>query len=83
MYQKRIALMNIHGIESFIEYTRTGFPRVPRALTAQYPSKPNRLMYPTSELTGNSANVPTQTLADVFSTFVFWDVTPPVAEPLN
>lgn len=83
MYQKRIALLNLHGIESFIEYTRTGFPRIPRALTAQYPSKPNRLMYPTTELTGNSANVPTQTLADVFSTFVFWDVTPPVAEPLN
>jgi hypothetical protein len=83
MYQKRIALMNLHGIESFIEYTRTGFPRIPRALTAQYPSKPNRLMYPTTELTGNTANVPTQTLADVFSTFVFWDVTPPVAEPLN
>lgn len=83
MYQKRIALMNIHGIESFIEYTRTGFPRVPRALTAQYPSKPNRLMYPTSELSGNSANVPTQTLANVFNTFVFWDVTPPVAEPIN
>lgn len=83
MYQKRIALLNLHGIESFIEYTRTGFPRVPRALTAQYTSKPNRLMYPTSELTGNSANVPNQALADVFSTFVFWDVTPPVAEPLN
>jgi hypothetical protein len=83
MYQKRIALMNYNGIESFIEYTRTGFPRIPLAITAQYPSKPNRLMYPTSELSGNSANVPTQTLANVFNTFIFWDVTPPVAESIN
>ena len=83
MYQKRIALLNTHGIESFIEYTRTGFPRVPLAITKQYPSKPNRLMYPSTELSNNSANVPTQALADVFSTFVFWDVTPPVAEPVN
>lgn len=83
MYQKWVALMGINGIESFIEYTRTGFPRTPRALTAQYPSKPNRLMYPVSEVSGNAANVPPQTLADVFSTFIFWDVTPPVAEPFN
>jgi Starch-binding associating with outer membrane len=83
MYQKRIALININGIESFIEYTRTGFPRIPLSMTAQYPSKPNRLMYPTTELSGNSANVPTQTLADVFDTFIFWDVTPPVLEATN
>lgn len=83
MYQKRIALLNINGIESFIEYTRTGFPRIPIAIGAQYPSKPNRLMYPTTELSGNSANVPTQTLTDVFSTFVFWDVTPPALEATN
>lgn len=83
MYQKRIALMNYNGIESYIEYTRTGFPRIPLAITAQHPSKPNRLMYPNSEYIGNSANVPSQTLSDVFSTFIFWDVTPPVMESIN
>jgi hypothetical protein len=80
MIQKWIALNGIHGIESWIEYTRTGYPRTPLAISAQRPSKPNRLMYPNTELIGNSANVPAQTLADVFSTTIFWDVTPPVVE---
>lgn len=83
MYQKWVALMGINGIESFIEYTRTGYPRTPRAIGSQYPSKPNRLMYPNTEVIGNSANVPPQTLADAFGTFIFWDVTPPVVEPIN
>jgi len=73
MTQKWIALMGINGIESWIEYTRTGYPAVPLATTAQQAAKPNRLMYPGSEYTANSANVPAQSAPDTFTTHVFWD----------
>ncbi|WP_191860600.1 SusD/RagB family nutrient-binding outer membrane lipoprotein [Hanstruepera ponticola] len=73
MTQKWIATNGINGIESWVEYVRTGYPDVPLALTAQRPSKPNRLMYPSSELVGNAANVPSQTQDDAFTTKIFWD----------
>lgn len=83
MIQKWIATNGINALESWIEYTRTGYPRTPLAITHQFPSKPNRLMYPNTELIGNSANVPTQTLADVFTTSIFWDVTAPIVETIE
>jgi hypothetical protein len=73
MTQKWIATNGINGIESWVEYVRTGYPDVPLAQSAQRPSKPNRLMYPASELVGNAANVPSQTADDAFSTKIFWD----------
>ena len=73
MTQKWIALNGIHAIESWIDYTRTGYPVTPLATTALFPNLPNRLMYPSSELSGNAANVPAQTQADAFSTRIFWD----------
>lgn len=75
MTQKWIATNGINAIESWIEYVRTGFPEVPLAQNAQRPSKPNRLLYPSSEYIANAANVPTQQSSDAFSTFIFWDVT--------
>ena len=75
MTQKWIALNGIHGLESWIEYTRTGYPDIPLAENAQQANKPNRLLYPSSEYIGNSANVPNQVQADAFSTFIFWDST--------
>jgi len=72
--QKWIALNSINGIESFIEYNRTGFPVTPLALTALKTAKPKRLLYPVSEYRGNTANVPNQTQDDAFTTGVFWDV---------
>ena len=74
MTQKWLALNGINAIESWIEYTRTGFPEIPLAVNAQRDSKPNRLLYPSSEYIANSANVPTQQSADAFNTSVFWDV---------
>jgi hypothetical protein len=69
MYQKWMALAGIHGIESFIEYNRTGFPVTPNALTAPAGSrKPRRLIYPTSEYIANAANVPNITPAMIFAT---------------
>ncbi|PNQ75374.1 SusD/RagB family nutrient-binding outer membrane lipoprotein [Hanstruepera neustonica] len=73
MTQKWIATNGINGIESWVEYVRTGYPDVPLAQSAQRPTKPNRLMYPASELVGNAANVPNQTQNDAFTTKIFWD----------
>ncbi len=73
MTQKWIATNGINAIESWIEMTRTGYPEIPLADNAQQSSKPNRLLYPSSELIGNSANVPSQTSQDAFNTNVFWD----------
>lgn len=73
MRQKWIATNGINAIESWIEFTRTGFPDdIPLALTAQTTERPLRLMYPSDELISNSANVPSQTSADVFATGPFW-----------
>lgn len=72
MTQKWIALNSINGLESFIEYTRTGFPNIPLATTAQYPNRPRRLLYPTSELVANSANVPSVSLNQIFVQGPFW-----------
>jgi len=72
--QKWIALNSINGIESWIEYTRTGFPSgIPLSLIASRPQRPIRLMYPNSEYVANSANVPNQTTDDAFTSPIFWD----------
>ena len=74
MTQKWIALAGINGIESWIEYTRTGFPDIPLSTISEQTSKPNRLLYPASEYSTNSANVPNQPASDAFNTKIFWDV---------
>jgi len=76
MTQKWVALNGINGIESYIEYTRTGFPATSVSTVAITPTGdlPKRLMYPTSELTGNSANVPSISLAQIFTQGPFWYV---------
>lgn len=72
--QKWIALNGINGIESWIEYTRTGFPSaLPLSLIASRPQRPVRLLYPNSEFVANSANVPPQTVDNAFNTKIFWD----------
>lgn len=72
--QKWIALNSINGVESWIEYTRTGFPSgIPLSLIANRPQRPIRLMYPNSEYVANSANVPNQTTDDAFTSPIFWD----------
>ncbi|MCW1147391.1 SusD/RagB family nutrient-binding outer membrane lipoprotein [Flavobacterium lacisediminis] len=75
MYQKSIALCSINGLESWIEYTRTGYiNNIPMPLGATSPTgqKPMRLMYPTSELASNSANVPALSVNQSFTTAPFW-----------
>lgn len=75
MYQKSIALNGTNGVEAWIEYTRTGFINnipMPMGSTSPTGKKPLRLMYPTSELASNSANVPSQSAADSFNIGPFW-----------
>ncbi|HET8886496.1 MAG TPA: SusD/RagB family nutrient-binding outer membrane lipoprotein [Salinimicrobium sp.] len=74
--QKWIALNGINGMESWIEFTRTGYPDLPLPIIAEQPNRPNRLLYPASEYSNNSENVlaQNQTVADAFTTHVFWDV---------
>ena len=75
MYQKWVALMGQHGIESYIDYIRTGFPFTPLSTNATQTRKPYRLIYPVSEYIANSANVPNMTTADCFvinSLTPFW-----------
>lgn len=74
MYQKNIALSGTNALEVYIEFTRTGFiddiPMVTGLATK--PNRPRRLLYPNSEYVGNTANVPQQTVNDIFTSGAFW-----------
>jgi hypothetical protein len=78
MYQKWASQIGVNGIESYIDYNRTGFPLTPLALTATKTRKPRRLIYPISEYVANSANVPNLTEAQIFAdsdpSFPFWQL---------
>jgi len=72
--QKWIALQSINGAESWIEMTRTGYPDAPLPLNQPSTVRAVKLLYPISEIQGNSANVPVnQTTADTFVNTVFWN----------
>lgn len=72
--QKWIALNGINGVETWIENTRTGFPaHVPLSTVAPGTSRPIRLLYPSSEIAGNTANVPSQTESQAFTSKIFWN----------
>lgn len=71
--QKWIALNGINGAETWIENTRTGYPaHVPLSTVAPGTSRPVRLLYPSSEIAGNTANVPQQNESQAFTNPVFW-----------
>ncbi len=57
-YQRWIALIHVNGMETYLNYLKTGFPVTPLALTAQKDRKPYRLVYPQTESTTNATNVP-------------------------
>jgi hypothetical protein len=71
MYQKWVALMGFNAIESYIDYTRTGYPLTPLATVATQSRKPYRLIYPVSEYVANTANVPNMTSNDAFTINAF------------
>ncbi|MGE4512458.1 Starch-binding associating with outer membrane [Chryseobacterium taeanense] len=66
MTQKWIGLTNVSPIESYIDYLRTGYPFTPMAASATVANKPYRLMYPSTEFSANSANVPNITSQQLF-----------------
>lgn len=65
-YQRFASLANLRAVETYINFLKTGYPAIPVADNAIYPNKPYRLIYPTSEYTGNSNNVPNITQAQAF-----------------
>ncbi|MBQ0769828.1 MAG: SusD/RagB family nutrient-binding outer membrane lipoprotein [Bizionia sp.] len=74
MFQKWIALTGINAMESFFDYNRTGFPATPLSVIAEQTRLPYRLLYPASESSTNSGNVPNQAASAAFNDRLFWDV---------
>ena len=69
--QKWIALNGIDAAQSWFDYSRTGFPaNLPISALASTSDRPVRLYYPSSEITGNSENLPAQ--PDAFTSKIFW-----------
>lgn len=69
--QKWIALNSIDAIQSWFDYTRTGFPSgLPISILASTPDRPVRLFYPAGEISSNGENVPSQ--PNGFTEKVFW-----------
>jgi hypothetical protein len=65
--QKYLALAQWSGIELYLDHMRTGFPVLPLPVGITETSRPNRLIYPSSEYSSNSANVPNVTSAEIFT----------------
>ncbi|NRT10913.1 SusD/RagB family nutrient-binding outer membrane lipoprotein [Flavobacterium sp. 14A] len=74
--QKWIALSSIHGVENYINFTRTGFPTITSTINNAniQPSRPKRLIYPLSEYNANSTNVPILTSSQIITQGPFWYV---------
>ncbi|WP_289055545.1 SusD/RagB family nutrient-binding outer membrane lipoprotein [Carboxylicivirga marina] len=69
--QKWLAMMGITAEQSWFDYSRTGFPKnLPISNQASTPDRPVRLHYPSSEITGNTINVPEQ--KNAFTDKIFW-----------
>ncbi len=64
--QKWLAVSGINGMEPFLDKLRTGFPNNPLSTNASQPNSPYRLLYPASEYSNNSANVPNVSLSQIF-----------------
>jgi len=72
--QKYIALSHYGWFEIYNEYRRTGYPNnMPRSTAPGALGTgpvPNRIFYPSTEFTNNTANVPAG--IDVFNSKIFW-----------
>lgn len=69
--QKWIASNSIDALQSWFDYNRTGYPsNLPVSELATTLDRPVRLAYPSSEITSNGENLPSQ--PDVFNTKIFW-----------
>lgn len=69
--QKWLALIGVDAVQSWFDYSRTGYPRnLPISLQATTPDRPVRLFYTSGEQTSNNANVPQQ--PNAFTGKIFW-----------
>ncbi len=69
--QKWLGVNGISAEQSWFDWVRTGFPsNLPVSVEVPNLVRPVRLSYPSSELSTNSNNVPTQ--SNVYTTPVFW-----------
>ncbi len=69
--QKWLAGIGLTAEQSWFDHSRTGYPvGLPISQEAPNLRRPVRLAYPASEVSGNSANMPSQ--PDVFTSKVFW-----------
>lgn len=75
MTQKWIALTGVNLEQSYFDYLKTGYPNVPTS-TLTTKRRPYRLLYPTSEYSSNSNNVPNVSADQCFTKNVstpFWN----------
>lgn len=70
--QKWIALNGTSSIESWMEWIRTGYPANLPTSTDSDGVRPVHLLYPTSEYSTNSENVPATSKDDAFNNPPFW-----------
>ncbi|MDN4165935.1 SusD/RagB family nutrient-binding outer membrane lipoprotein [Cytophagales bacterium LB-30] len=69
--QKWLAVQGLTAEQSWFDHTRTGYPSdLPISQEAPNLVRPVRLLYPASETSGNSANIPAQ--ANPFTDKQFW-----------
>lgn len=67
MTQKWLAITQWTGIEPYFDMNRTGYPVSPVPVGVSQTTRPNRLIYPSSEYSANSANVPSVTVNELFT----------------
>jgi hypothetical protein len=77
VYQKYLANTNIDPLESFLDINRLHF-LTDNSYISTYSAKisstlPLRLLYPQSEYTTNSKNVPAEVIGDIFTKKLFWE----------
>lgn len=65
--QKYLALAQWSGIEPYFDMLRTGYPAAPLPQGVSQTTRPKRLIYPGSEYSSNSSNVPSVSQAELFS----------------
>jgi hypothetical protein len=71
--QKWVAFTNYNGMECWSEVRRTNIPVITPSIGAPGKPLPLRLLYPTSEINTNIANLTAEGAIDIFSNKVFWD----------
>lgn len=67
MTQKWLALSQWTGIEPYFDMNRTSYPKSPVPILVSQTTRPNRLIYSSTEYSANSANVPSVVLSDIFT----------------